>query len=78
MEKNVRAISVSSRKAIPLKKKPKCNKWWDADCEKELEKKDILRLKALQTKTEQDVIAYSNPRKKTKMLYRQKKKGYVK
>ena len=75
-ERIVRAISKSSRKAIPLKKKPKCNKGWDADCEKEAEKKGILRLKALQTEAEQLVIAYRNQRKKTKMLYRQKRRNY--
>lgn len=61
-------------KIIPKKQNGKKEKWRILDCNIEIEIRNKLRVKALQTKDSEDKCAYKNHRLKTKIPHRQCKR----
>ncbi|XP_063911999.1 putative autophagy-related protein 11 [Zophobas morio] len=66
----------SSQSTQETGKENKNERWFDKECEEELEKRTTLRLKVLKNETEENLIAYKEQRKICKRLLREKKRKY--
>src|SRR5699024_7330339 len=68
-------INNAAERSIPIKTNQKKKRWWDEECEKETETRNKLRIKALQTRKEEDIQKYKQQRTKVKSLNREKKEN---
>lgn len=59
----------ATEKAVPFIEQKNKDRWWDYECTKETELRNVLRIKA----GEEHIHAYNEQRKKSKELYRQRK-----
>ncbi|XP_063912017.1 golgin subfamily A member 6-like protein 22 [Zophobas morio] len=66
----------SSQSTQETGKENKNERWFDKECEEELEKKTTLRLKVLKNETEENLMAYKEQRKICKRLLREKRRKY--
>ena len=66
----------SSQSTQETGKENKNERWFDKECEEELEKRTTLRLKVLKNETEENLMAYKEQRKICKRLLREKKRKY--
>lgn len=67
-------IMKATEKVVPVKKYQAKEKWFDEECRKEIQKRQELRIKALQTQRTEDKEAYKEQRSKAKKLIRRKKR----
>ncbi|XP_063915634.1 caldesmon-like [Zophobas morio] len=66
----------SSQSTQETGKENKNERWFDKECEEELEKRTTLRLKVLKNETEENLMAYKEQRKVCKRLLCEKKRKY--
>ncbi|KAJ3651406.1 hypothetical protein Zmor_017451 [Zophobas morio] len=66
----------SSQSTQETWKENKNERWFDKECEEELEKRTTLRLKILKNETEESLMAYKEQQKICKRLLREKKRKY--